>query len=187
MISILTLTLTLTLLALHYITNSNINALIGDNLHYKINSSTILWGIEDTPLHIEGISVSDVDISDDGYLQVTLACTNGTVRFHDSTIRDMLNVSYEVLFHGLLYEDGHQVRLPYPHQTPLLFSPLTHGMTALTSDIIIILLLPPPYRSSMAFTAIPWSPLRLPSKISTMHSSTCSLTQSQITTVPKHD
>ncbi len=110
-------------------------------MHYKINSSTILWGIEDTPLHIEGISVSDVDISDDGYLQVTLACTNGTVRFHDSTIRDMLNVSYEVLFHGLLYEDGHQVRLPYPHQLPLLFSPLTHGMTALTPDIIIILLL----------------------------------------------
>ena len=77
-----------------------------DQLQPKVIDTLTLWGEEDTPVLIEGISCSDVDVAVDALVRITLMAEHGTVtvkHFDDIVNASLANESGSI---GLFFEEG---------------------------------------------------------------------------------
>ena len=59
----------------------------------KVEDSLTFYATEDTPLAIPGFSVSDIDISQDGFVRLTLSSTHGAITFEKSTTYELSSES----------------------------------------------------------------------------------------------
>merc|ERR1711871_323338 len=55
----------------------------------KVEDSLTFYAIEDTPLSIPGFSVSDIDISQDGFVRLNLSSIHGAITFENSNVYEL--------------------------------------------------------------------------------------------------
>merc|ERR1711871_284465 len=75
-----------------------------DKSRSQVSDSLTWYATEDTPLLVPGFSVSDVDVSGNGFMRLTIEAEHGTITFTNTTLYEMVPIEAMRIPPGLLVE-----------------------------------------------------------------------------------
>merc|ERR1711871_952767 len=75
-----------------------------DKSRSQVSDSLTWYATEDTPLPVPGFSVSDVDVSGNGFMRLTIEAEHGTITFTNTTLYEMVPIEAMRIPPGLLVE-----------------------------------------------------------------------------------